>query len=74
MFYTVGEKEEPFRDFSCTIIGARRLSIWAFVTDSTKSNLLSIICIIYTADFVSFYDPRGKQNICIIAAFVLGIR
>lgn len=72
MVYTVGEKEERFRDFSCTVIGARRLSIWAFVTNSTKSNLLSIICIIYTADFVTFYDPRGKQNICIIVSFCVG--
>lgn len=49
-----------------------RLSIWAFATDSTKSNLLSIICIIYTADFVSFHDPRDEQNICIVFCFCVG--
>lgn len=60
------------RFFCCTVIGALRLSIWAFVTDSTKSNLLSIICIIYTASFVSFYEPRGKENISIIVSFYYG--
>lgn len=79
MVYLLAEelfREKNYSDSCCTVIGAQQSlyapSIWAFVTDSTKSNLLSIVCIIYTADFVSFYDPRDIQNICIISFCLWG--